>query len=66
LLGFVEINHYVAAEDDVVPLRQEFRFQIMEVEMNELLDRFLDRLAFVDLVEIAEPGGVLHRFHMML
>ena len=38
LLGFVEIDHHVAAEDDVVALRQEFGLQVMKVEVDEFLD----------------------------
>ena len=37
LFGFVEIDHDVAAENDVVAARQKFGFQIVEVELDELL-----------------------------
>src|SRR5579872_7213807 len=34
LLGLIEIHHYVAAENNVVALRQVFSFQVVEVEMD--------------------------------
>ncbi len=37
LFGFVEIDHHVAAENDVVAARQEFRFQVVKVELHEVL-----------------------------
>src|SRR5271169_1716068 len=42
LLGFVEINHHVAAEDDVIAARQEFGFQVVEVELDEFSQLRLD------------------------
>jgi len=37
LLGFVEIDHDVAAENDVVAAGEKFGFEIVEVELNEFL-----------------------------
>ncbi len=59
LFGFVEIDHDVAAEDDVVAARQEFGFQVVEVELNEFLELGLDGVLIVGLLEIAKPGGVI-------
>ena len=39
LLRLVEIDHHVAAENDVVALRQIFRFQIVKIELHEILER---------------------------
>ena len=55
LFGFVEVDHDVAAEDDVISLRQELGLEIVEVEMNEFLDRFLDRVSVVHFVEVTKP-----------
>jgi hypothetical protein len=35
LFCFVEINHDVAAQDNVVAPRQEFGFQVVEVELDQ-------------------------------
>ena len=35
LLGFVEINHDVAAENDVVAAGQEFGLQIVKIELHQ-------------------------------
>ena len=37
LLGLVEIDHHVAAEDEVVALGQELGLQVVEVELDHLL-----------------------------
>ena len=37
LLGFVEIDHDVAAKNNVVAARKEFGFEIVKVELDELL-----------------------------
>jgi len=42
LFGFVEVDHHVAAENDVVAARQEFRFQVVKVELHEFLQLRLD------------------------
>ncbi len=65
LLGFIEIHHDVAAEDDIVTLRQVFRFQIVEIEVDEFLERFLDGISLPDFVEIAEAIVVVHRVHVV-
>src|SRR6267378_4330366 len=66
LFGFVEIDHHVAAEDNVVAARQEFRFQIVKVELHELLQLRLDLVLVTGFFEIAEPAGVIDRFHLLL
>src|SRR5229473_2733614 len=66
LLGFVKINHHVAAEDNVVAARQELRFQIVKVELDELPQLRLDLVLIARFFEIAEPAGVIHGFHLLL
>src|SRR6266852_7273090 len=66
LFGFVEIDHHVAAEDNVVAARQEFRFQIVKVELHEFLQLRLDLVLVTGFFEIAEPAGVIDRFHLLL
>ncbi len=34
LLSFIEIDHHVAAKDDVVAARQEFGFKVVKVELD--------------------------------
>ena len=60
LLGLVEIHHHIAAEDDVVSLGDEFCFEIVKVEVDNLFDTFLDRVPFANLVEVAEAIAVIH------
>ena len=64
LLRLVEIDHDIAAENHVVALRQKFRFQIVKVELNQILQRGLDCIFVADLVEVAKPAGVVHCFHL--
>src|SRR6202041_531119 len=52
LFGLVEIHHYVAAENNVVALRQVFGFEVMEVEMDQFLERLLDGIALADFIEM--------------
>src|SRR5256884_2937547 len=66
LFGFVEIDHDIAAEDNVVAARQEFRFQIVKVELHEFLQLRLDLVLVSGFFEIAEPAGVIDRFHLLL
>src|SRR5439155_6409973 len=66
LLGFVEINHDIAAEDDVVTARQELRFQVVKVELHEFLYLRLDLVFIASLFEIAKPTGVIHGLHLLL
>ena len=61
LLGFVEIHHDVAAEDHIVALRQVFGFQVVKVEVDQFLQRLLDRVAVAGLVEVAQAVAVVHR-----
>ena len=42
LFGFVEINHDIAAQDDVVTARQELGFQIVKIELHEFFELRLD------------------------
>jgi len=45
LFRLVEVHHHVAAENNVVALRQIFGFQVMKVEVNHLLSAFFTRNA---------------------
>ena len=65
LFGFVEIDHYVAAEDGVVVLRQVFGFQIVKIELHQAFQRRLDGVLVADFVEIAQAGGVVHILHLI-
>src|SRR5205823_5154882 len=65
LLWLIEIHHDVPAKDDVVLLRQEFRLQIVKVEMNNFLDALLDGIPLSDFVEVAEAIAVIYRGHLM-
>ena len=65
LLRLIEIHHYVAAENYVIALRQKFRLQIMEIEVDQLLHRFFHRIAFAYFVEIAQSVVVIHGGHLM-
>ena len=66
LLGFVEIDHDVAAEDEVVALRQKFGLQIVKVELDQFLELRLDGVVVGRLVEIAQAVGVVDRLHVCL
>ena len=48
LLGFVEIDHDVAAENDVVASREEFGFEIVKVELDEFFELRLDGIFVAD------------------
>ena len=56
LFGFVEIDHHVAAENDVVAARQEFGLQIVEVELDEVLELRLDGVLVARLFESSGAG----------
>src|SRR5215471_4168945 len=66
LFRFVEIDHYVAAKNNVVAARQKFRFQIVKVELNEFLELRLHGIFVVGFFEIAKSAGVVHGFHLLL
>src|SRR5260370_33224819 len=66
LFGIVEINHDVAAEDNVVAARQELRFQVVKVELHECLQLRLDGVLVTRFFEITEPAAVLNGFHLLL
>src|ERR1700730_2792777 len=66
LLCFVEIDHHVAAKDDVVATRKEFRFQVVEVELYELFQLRLDGVLGTRLFEVAQPAGIVHGFHLLV
>ena len=53
-------------EDDVVAAGQKFGFQIMKVELDQLLELFLHRILFAVLFEVAQAARVVHRFHLLL
>src|SRR5215831_21003421 len=54
LLRLVEINHYVAAEDDVISLGQEFRLEVVEVKMNSSFRDFLISDFFSTFLKLAK------------
>src|SRR6266481_71367 len=66
LLGFVEINHDVAAQNNVVAARQEFRFQVVKVEGDELFQLRLDLVLVTCFFEVTEAAGVIDGFHLLL
>src|SRR5436853_7914680 len=66
LLGFVEINHYVTAEDNVVAARQELGLQVVKVELHEFFQLWLDGILVGRFFEIPEPARVIHGFHLLL
>src|SRR6266566_5164550 len=66
LLGFVEINHHVTAEYNVVAARQELGLQVVKVELHEFFQLWLDGILVGRFLEIPEPARVIHRFHLLL
>src|SRR5256885_12456278 len=66
LLGFVEINHHVTAEDNVVAARQELGLQVVKVELHEFFQLWLDGILVCRFLEIPEPAPVIPRFHLLL
>src|SRR5205814_8118285 len=66
LLGFVEINHHVTAEDYVAAARQELGLQVVKVELHEFFQLWLDSILVGRFLEIPEPARVIHRFHLLL
>src|SRR5262249_3504369 len=65
LLGFIEIDHDVTTKNDVVAARQEFCFEIMEVELDEFFELRLNGVLVVGLFEVAEAAGVIDRLHLL-
>ncbi len=61
LLGFVEIDHHVAAEDDVVAARQEFGLQVVEVELDQVLELWLDGVLVARTFQNSEAGWCSRR-----
>src|SRR5207237_1412721 len=66
LLGFIEVDHYVAAENHVVALRQELGLEIVKVEVNELLHTLLQHVTVAELVEVAQAEAVVDRLHLQV
>ncbi len=66
LFCLVEIDHHVAAEDEVIALRQELSFQVMEVELDQFPHIFFDLVNFADLVEVPQAVHVVDRLHLLL
>ena len=64
LLSLIEIHHDVAAENNIIALREIFRFQIMEVEMDQFLKGLLDGITVANFVEMAKSIAVVHRGHL--
>ena len=53
LLGLIEINHDVPAENNVVTPRQEVRLQIVKIKLDEALQRRFHDILVGEPVEIA-------------
>src|ERR1700722_9581069 len=66
LLGFVKIDHDVAAENDVVAPRQKFGFEIVEVELHEVLQLWLDGIFITGFFKVTQAAGVIDRLHLLL
>ena len=66
LFGLIEVHHHVAAEDDVIALRQVLRLQIVKVEVHHFLQWLLDGIAFAHFVEVAQAVPVIDRRHLVL
>src|SRR5690242_20082219 len=66
LLGGVEIDHDVAAKDDVVAAGKKFRFEIVKVKLNELFQRGLYGVLVAGFFKVTKAAGVVHRFHLLL
>src|SRR3989442_15922637 len=66
LLGLVKINHHVAAEDNVVAARQEFRFQVVKVEGDERFQLWFDLLLIASFFEITDEACAIHRFPLLI
>src|SRR5450755_4638609 len=64
LLWFVKIHHYIAAENDVVMLRQVFGLKVVKVEMDKLFYRLLYGVALPHFVEVAQAIAIVHRGHL--
>src|SRR6516225_882718 len=66
LFRLIEIDHHVAAENDVVAPGKKFGLQIVKVELHKLFELPLDRILVVGFFEVAEAGGVINRLHLDL
>jgi hypothetical protein len=66
LFGFIEIDHDVAAEDDVVAARQEFGLQVVKVELDKLFELGLDGVLVAGLFEVTQPAGVVNGLHLLI
>ena len=64
LFRLVKIDHHIAAENNVIALGQELRFQIVEIEVDHFFERLLDGVPVANLVEIAETEWIVHGFHL--
>src|SRR5580704_454394 len=65
LFRFVEIDHDVAAENNVVATGKELSLEIVEVELDELLQLGLDGVFVSGFFKVAEATGVVHWFHLL-
>src|SRR5438067_3921862 len=65
LLSFVKIHHHVSAKNHVVPLRKEFCFEIVKIEVYEFLHCRFYRVTLSDFVEITKPIVVIHCCHLV-
>ena len=66
LLGFVKVDHDVAAENDVIAAGKKFGFEIVEVELDEFFELRLDRVLVAGFFEVAETRGVIDGLHLDL
>ena len=65
LFRFVEIDHNVAAKNNVVTAWQEFGFEIVKVERDQFFQLRLDTVFVGGFFEIAKTAGVIDRFHLL-
>src|SRR5258708_7336709 len=66
LLGFIEINHDIAAQNHVVAPWQEFRLQVVKVKLHQLFELWLDRIFLGGFFEITQAAGVIDGLHLDL
>jgi len=64
LLGFIEINHDVAAENDVVARGKNSGLQIVEVQTGRAASIAADDVFVGGLFKVAQATGVVDRFHL--
>src|SRR2546425_11162448 len=66
LLGFVKIDHDVAAENNVVAARQELGLEVVKIKLDECFEGWPDRILGSRLFEIAKAASVIDGVHLVL